>query len=122
MRVKFLFAAALLFAIPVKAGSPDDPYTVSGLLRECVVKSYFCPGFVAGVMETMSIAGGYVRHAETAEERRLMNRIAACTPQHTTVEDAVLAFQVWAAMHTESWPDGAVVGVMSAIIEKWPCK
>jgi hypothetical protein len=124
MKVNTLFGAGALLGVamtatPMKA---EKVYTVQELYEECKSENVFCAGFVEGVMGVMGMVGGLAANAKTAEDRQLMLGMAVCTHGHTTLGDAVQAFENWVPKHPKHGSDDGLLGVMMAIQETWPCK
>lgn len=127
MKAKFLLGGgallcAAMIAMPAKA--EERTQTVQALYDDCtssnLVRQDFCNGVAHGVGTVMTMLSRDADKAQTAEDRQLILRYAACG--YWTVGAAVQAFKNWAAKHPERWSDSGQVGVMIAIHETWPCK
>ena len=75
-----------------------------------------CVSYIAGVGDTMiGVGAAYLRKPNVE-----LRPFAICEkPSHAAMAQA---FFDWAQANSQKWSDTALVGVMSALNDKWPCK
>ena len=75
-----------------------------------------CVSYISGVGDTMIGVGAAYERKPNVELRPF----AICDkPSHAAMAQA---FVNWAQANSQKWPDSELVGVMSALNDKWPCK
>jgi hypothetical protein len=116
MQTLALIAIALsLFSIPAVAD--DTPLKVQDLYSACkgkdMVGESLCVGFVAGVGDAMHFLSAHI-----PDDPQLRTFAICGTMSH---REMVHAFVNWAENHQDKWTEIEVTGVMSSLIETWPC-
>ena len=75
-----------------------------------------CVSYISGVGDTMINVGAAYERKPSVELRPF----AICDkPSHAAMAQA---FVNWAQANSQKWSDTELVGVMSALNDKWPCK
>jgi hypothetical protein len=75
-----------------------------------------CASYISGVGDTMIGVGVAYERKPNVELRPF----AICDkPSHASMAQA---FVNWAQANSQKWSDSEILGVMSALNDKWPCK
>jgi hypothetical protein len=117
--------AAGVFVQPVNAVQDEDVNfdTTEDLYQVCSVapgaaeyipSNFACRGFIEGA----------VQYHDAVSDRKHLKRLI-CYPKGATVEDGREAFNVWARKHAgnkKQMEELAVVGLVRALADKYPCR
>ena len=101
----------------VKFRTTEDLYQVCSVSEgeaEYVPASFACRGFIEGA----------VQYHDAVTDRKNLKRLI-CYPKGATVGDGRRAFNAWAKKHAgnkERMNELAVVGLVRALADKYPCK
>jgi Rap1a immunity proteins len=112
-----MLALYLLLGSAVPAITADD-HDVQALYRLCKMpietqEFAICVGFVSGVGETMGVLQFGIRKLPD------FGAFSICdAPPHGAM---VQAFADWAEKNPQEWKNPAILGVMTALRETWPC-
>ena len=115
--------AGMMVSAGVARGD-DSTYTVQKLLTDCNAPSgspghAFCTGFVSGVGGVMSINSYGISHFKSPQDSASVRALSTCG--EATFGAEVQAFMNWAPKHPERWSEDAIIGVMRALRDTWPC-
>ena len=111
------FAVIAALAFSVSAHADNQHLNVQSLYLACKDSNgptaMLCSGYVGGIGEMMHALG-----TQIPDDPKLRIFGICGTMSHGAM---VQAFVNWADKHPERWADVGVLGVMSALIETWPC-
>ena len=108
-------------AAPEAAGR--EVYDVRDLYRTCSV-SPDSPDYTVATYACLAFIGGAVQYHDEVSDRKHLKRLI-CYPQDATVTDGRSAFVEWGkknAANEERMNEVAVVGLVRALAQKYPCR
>jgi hypothetical protein len=119
----FAFGLALGFAAAPPACAEEE-LTTGRLLQECNETEgsadwTYCFGIILGVSGVLLVNGNLV---DANKNRVPDNGVSMCITEHVSSGAMVQAFRNWAERNPKDWGKKAVLGVMNALHETWPCK
>jgi Rap1a immunity proteins len=103
-------------AVPAITANVHDVQTLYQLCKKPIETQEFavCIGFVSGVGETMGVLQFGIRTFPD------FGAFSICdAPPHGAM---VQAFTDWAEKNPQEWKNPAILGVMTALRETWPCE
>ena len=121
LALRFALAAIFVLGLSmVNAQQSKKVETTQDLYEACKnaaspIDLNTCVSYISGVGDTMIGVGAAYERKPNAELRSF----AICDkPSHAAM---VQTFFNWAQANSQKWSDTALVGVMSALNDKWPC-
>ena len=122
LALRFTLAAILVLGLSLaNAQQPKKIETTQDLYEACKnatspIDLNNCVSYIAGVGDTMIGVGAAYQRKPNLQLRPF----AICEkPSHAAMAQD---FIDWAQINSQKWPNTALVGVMSALNDKWPCK
>jgi hypothetical protein len=103
-------------AVPAITADVHDVQSLHQLCKKPIETQEFavCMGFVSGVGETMGVLQFGIRTFPD------FGAFSICdAPPHGAM---VQAFTDWAEKNPQEWKNPAILGVMTALRETWPCE
>jgi hypothetical protein len=117
-----LVALLSQYATVTQAGS-GKAYDVRDLYRTCAVAPD-APDYTVATYACLAFIGGAVQYHDEVSDRKHLKRLI-CYPTDATVTDGRTAFVEWAkknAANEERMSEVAVVGLVRALAQKYPCR
>jgi len=119
-----ILAATLLCQSAIAAQGDDaSAYTVHDLYNTCSVAPD-SPEYTVASYACLAFLGGAVQYHDAVSDRKHLKRLI-CYPKGATVTDGRTAFLAWAEKNLtnkERMSELAVVGLVRALAEKYPCR
>jgi len=122
LALRFTLAAILVLGLSLaNAQQPKKIETTQDLYEACKnatspIDLNICVSYIAGVGDTMIGVGAAYQRKPNLQLRPF----AICEkPSHAAMAQD---FIDWAQINSQKWPNTALVGVMSALNDKWPCE
>ena len=123
-RIGGALLATLLFQYPVVAqGQEGESYDVRDLYTTCATPTDSAD-YVVATYACLAFIGGAVQYHDAVSDRKNMKRLI-CYPKDATVTDGRSAFVEWGQKNVdnkERMDEIAVVGLVRALAEKYPCR
>jgi hypothetical protein len=123
-RIGGLLAAVLLSQAAVATqGGDAGAYKVQDLYDTCSVAPD-AAAYDAGTYACLAFIGGAVQYHDAVSDRKHLKRLI-CYPEGATVTDGRAAFLAWAEKNRsngERMNELAVVGLVRALAERFPCR
>jgi len=122
---KVIIVAALLAVLGVQGAVKGKthvtvPVTVQDYMSACKFRE---DGTVLQSVDTSYCAGVAVGISNTLKNLRELGLIKTpCLPDYFSPGQIVQAFLNWAKDNPKKWQFSGPVGIMSAILDTWPCK
>ena len=98
-------------------------YDVQDLYNTCAVKPE-APEYVPTSFACRAFIGGAVQYHDAVSDRKHLKRLI-CYPKTATVEDGRTAFVAWGEKNLgnkKRMSEAAVIGLVRALSEKYPCR
>lgn len=124
LKVGGVVLATLLSQYAIAVEDEDvNLYDVQDLYNTCAVKPE-APDYVVTTFACRGFIGGAVQYHDAVSDRKHLKRLI-CYPKTATVEDGRDAFVAWGEKNLnnkERMGEAAVIGLVRALAEKYPCK
>lgn len=121
--VGVLFTTLMSQSAPAVQGADTDVYDVRELYTTCSVAPDSAE-YAAASSGCLGFIGGAVQYHDAVSDRKHLKRLI-CYPKGATVTDGRAVFVAWGQKNLsneERMKEIAVVGLVRALAEKYPCR
>jgi hypothetical protein len=118
-----VFAIVLCPQIAIAQAQGAEAYDVRDLYNTCATAPE-SPEYTTASYACLAFIGGAVQYHDAVSDRKHLKRLI-CYPQGATVTDGRDAFVAWGKKNLdndERMGEIAVIGLVRALAEKYPCK